>query len=115
MHNMKMSFYVCINRPVYIVYLLYVVYNNAYDSVHLLCIMGMIVIFTTLELLCFFVFKYMIKQWKKPNTQIYNKCNITTRCNLTELHSKQLSARAQIMPVTLGCGKVNSGQFGSEV
>jgi len=52
-HKVKMSFCMCINRLVYIVYSLYVVYTNAYNSVYLLCIRGAIIMFTTLGFLCF--------------------------------------------------------------
>lgn len=71
----------------------------------------MIIVFITFG----FVFKHMIKQWKKPNTEISKKCNVITRCNLTETYREPLSAHAQRMPITLECGRINSGQFRSEV
>lgn len=106
-----MSFCVCINRPVYVVYLLYVVYKNANNGVHLLCIMGMIIVFITFG----FAFKYIIKLWKKSNIEISNKYNVITRCNLIETYTEPLRTHAQRVSITLECGRVNSGQFGSKV
>lgn len=67
MHQVKMAFWMCIYRLVCIVYLLYVVYNNACSSVHLLYIRGLVMVFATSGFLWFSVHDKTVEKAKYIN------------------------------------------------